>query len=254
MNLRSLLVLLAIPWVGAFASDWATSSRHGMRIPLLQGWTVHETDSSFAVSSNREWGTGTVVVGIEIWPDIAPWSTPGEWRTRTLATWVDYVVGCSGRLLTPTTRMVFRGDTAEVATYLMLDPKTYTLLAGQSRFLVHAGKGLELYAIGDTVPLYQHFPRYDSLLQGIEYLTTSLRTVPAGTVGRVVRRGPSELLLEGASRDPAASAPRLRGFDGRTVQTESVKIVPGGVLVRLLAPPRRPIVIAWGGSSSIVLP
>lgn len=254
MNLRSLLVLLAIPWVGAPATDWATSVRHGLRIPLLQGWTLHETDSSFAVSSNREWGTGTVVVGAEIWPDIAPWSTPGEWRTRTLATWVDYVVGCSGRLLTPTSQMVFRGDSAEVATYLMLDPKTYTLLAGQSRFLVHAGKGMELYVIGDTLPLYQHFSRYDSLLQGIEYLTTSLRTAPAGIVLHVARLGPRELLLEGGSLDLPASEPGLRSLDGRIIQTESVQIVPGGMLVRLIAPLRHPIVVAWGGSSSIVLP
>jgi hypothetical protein len=234
------------------AAGWVASDGYGIRIPVPDGWTSHLTDTSISITSNQEAGGGTVVVGVQFFPNFDPWGSAQEWREGTLDIFVQYLTACPGRLLTPSAKGLFKGDTTDDATYLTIDPSTYTIYAGRSRFLAHGGKGYELFVMGDTTPLYDHFPKYDSLLERIEFVAAGIRSKSDRNWLDVRRLSPTRFRIEGAGLAPDADAFSLDG--GRAIPFHCRRDGATAWLLDLAEPPARPFVLEVAGRRRLVVP
>ncbi|MBK9576986.1 MAG: hypothetical protein IPK50_03765 [Fibrobacterota bacterium] len=249
----------AILWVAAMAiaqtadpPQTISSATYGIRLPVPQGWTPRVTDTSLTVSSNAESGGKTVVVGVQFSVGLSPYATEKDWREQTMSAFLRYLQSNYGRLLTPNSKGVFRGDSTENANYLALDPKSRLLFAGQSRFLARDGKGFELFVMGDTLPIYADFPKYEAILESMEWGTSSLGPIGHSKDGlRLERSGGTELVLRSAT--PLQDV-RITDLRGRGVGAVLTRMDPFSVHILRKSSGWAPLLVSSGSRSILFVP
>lgn len=234
------------------AAGSITSATYGIELPVPTGWTPRTTDTSLTISSNQEAGGKTVVLGVQFSPSLSPYGSERDWREQTMSAFLSHLEGTSGRLLTPGSKGVFQGDTTEDARYVALEPKTNILFAGCSRFFARQGKGYELFVMGDTLPIYSDFPRYEALLNTIHFSTAGIRhDAHSATTISVRRLSATRLRLEGAA---PFGGWFVRDLQGRAIPAIALASGPDAMTVELSSFPAAPFWVGVDGHGQLILP